>query len=81
MEESPTASDTKRLCIEARQALREAYGLHPGELSSIEQALVKSLSKLILAVDRSVQGGTGFSLLVCPSWRIPLRQSSHHWMS
>lgn len=58
MEESPTALDTKRLTIEARQALREAYVPQVGHRHTVvESALIKALSKLIHAVERSVQTG------------------------
>jgi hypothetical protein len=55
MEETPTTIDTKRLAIEARQALREAYVPEIGHRhTSTEKALIKALAKLIHAVERSV---------------------------
>lgn len=55
MEETPTTIDTKRLVIEARQALREAYMPESGcPLTPVETALIKALSKLAHAVERSV---------------------------
>jgi hypothetical protein len=74
MEESATAIDTKRLTTEARQALREAYVPEVGRrLTTVESALINSMSKLIHAVERSVQEG-----YVVPTFTAPTESDEQY---
>lgn len=60
----------------ARQALRQAYGLHPGEMSEIEKGLIQAVAILIQAVEASVKEAPYVSTLTVPDIATPEEMSS-----
>jgi hypothetical protein len=54
MEATPAQQAVKTKVETARQALRQVYGLHPGDMSEIEKGLVQVVAILIQAVEVGV---------------------------